>query len=151
MFTSWTKGQEIVLDRFDDYWNTERANAVKQFVVKIILDEATIVQALTTGEVDGVFGTALSGKSVQALTGVDAVSVYRAPSYQVHYLAINTSKPPFDDPRVRQALSMAIDKDGLLQSDLGRDRAGPDQVAGDSGDVDLREGRVPGRPGTRCP
>ena len=24
MFTSWTKGQEIVLDRFDDYWNTER-------------------------------------------------------------------------------------------------------------------------------
>ena len=24
MFTSWTKGQEIVLDRFDDYWNTDR-------------------------------------------------------------------------------------------------------------------------------
>ncbi len=119
MFTSWTKGQEIVLDRFDDYWNTERANAVKQFVVKIILDEATIVQALTTGEVDGVFGTALSGKSVQALTGVDAVSVYRAPSYQVHYLTINTQKPPFDDPRVRQAISMAIDKDGLLQSTWG--------------------------------
>ena len=64
-FVSWTKGQEIVLDRFDDYWNTERARAVKRFVVKIILDEATIVQALTTGEVDGVFGTALSGKSVR--------------------------------------------------------------------------------------
>lgn len=119
MFTSWTKGQEIVLDRFDDYWNTERARAVKQFVVKIILDEATIVQALTTGEVDGVFGTALSGKSVQALSGVDAVSVYRAPSYQVHYLTINTQKPPFDDPRVRQAISMAIDKAGLLESTWG--------------------------------
>jgi peptide/nickel transport system substrate-binding protein len=119
MFTSWTKGQEIVLDRFDDYWNTERANAVKQFVVKIILDEATIVQALTTGEVDGVFGTALSGKSVQALSGVDSVSVYRAPSYQVHYLTINTQKAPFDDPRVRQAISMAIDKNGLLQSTWG--------------------------------
>ena len=46
MFTSWTKGQEIVLDRFDDYWNTDRPLAVRQFVVKIILDEATIVQAL---------------------------------------------------------------------------------------------------------
>jgi peptide/nickel transport system substrate-binding protein len=118
-FTSWTKGQEIVLDRFDDYWNTERARAVKQFVVKIILDEATIVQALTTGEVDGVFGTALSGKSVNALAGVDTVKVYRAPSYQIHYLAINTQLPPFDDPRVRQALSYAIDKAGLLESTWG--------------------------------
>jgi peptide/nickel transport system substrate-binding protein len=119
MFTSWTKGQEIVLDRFDDYWNTDRPLAVAQFVVKIILDEATIVQALTTGEVDGVFGTALSGKSVQALEGVDAVSVYRAPSYQVHYLTVNTGKPPWDDPRVRQALSTAIDKTGLLESTWG--------------------------------
>jgi peptide/nickel transport system substrate-binding protein len=118
-FTSWTKGQEIVLDRFDDYWNTERARKVKQLVVKIILDEATIVSALSTGEVDGVFGTALSGKSVAALGGVDAVTVYRAPSYQVHYLAVNTGMKPFDDPRVRQALSMAIDKAGILQSVWG--------------------------------
>ncbi len=118
-FTSWTKGQEIVLDRFDDYWNTERARAVKQFVVKIILDEATIVQALGTGEIDGVFGTALSGKSVQGLSGFDNVKVYRAPSYQIHYLALNTKQPPFDDPRVRQALSYAIDKAGLLESTWG--------------------------------
>jgi peptide/nickel transport system substrate-binding protein len=118
-FTSWTKGQEIVLDRFDDYWNTERARKVKQFVVKIILDEATIVQALGTGEIDGVFGTALSGKSVNALASVDSVAVFRAPSYQVHYLAVNTQLPPFDDKRVRQALSMAIDKAGLLESTWG--------------------------------
>ncbi len=118
-YTSWTKGQEIVLDRFDDYWNTERARKVKQFVVKVILDEATIVSALQTGEIDGVFGTALSGKSVQSFAGVDSVKVYRAPSYQVHYLAVNTGMPPFDDQRVRQALSMAIDKQGLLQSVWG--------------------------------
>ncbi len=118
-FSSWTKGQEIVLDRFDDYWNTERARAVKRFVVKIVLDEATIVQALGAGEVDGVFGTALSGKSVKALEGVDAVNTYRAPSYQVHYLAVNTQLPPFDDQRVRQALSYALDKRGILASTWG--------------------------------
>jgi peptide/nickel transport system substrate-binding protein len=118
-YVSWTKGQEIILDRFDDYWNTDRARAVKRFVVKIILDEATIVQALTTGEVDGVFGTALSGKSVNALAATDSVAVFRAPSYQFHYLAINTQRKPFDDPRVRQALSYAIDKAGLLQSTWG--------------------------------
>ena len=85
MFTSWTKGQEIVLDRFDDYWNTDRPLAVGQFVVKIILDEATIVQALTTGEVDGVFGTALSGKSVQALQrrGLPSASTARRPTRSI--------------------------------------------------------------------
>ena len=140
-----------MLDRFDDYWNTDRPLAVGQFVVKIILDEATIVQALTTGEVDGVFGTALSGKSVQALQGVDTVSVYRAPSYQVHYLTINTGKPPWDDPRVRQAISMAIDKNGIAAVHLGRDRAGrrssrprPPRCGPTS--------RMRSRPpGTRCP
>jgi peptide/nickel transport system substrate-binding protein len=118
-FTSWTQGQEVVLDRFDDYWNTERALKVARFVVRIILDEATIVSALTTGEVDGVFGTALSGKSVQALSGADNVVVSRAPSYQVHYMTVNTRQKPFDDPRVRQAISYAIDKAGLLQSTWG--------------------------------
>jgi ABC-type transport system substrate-binding protein len=37
----------------------------------------------------------------------------------VHYLTVNTGKPPWDDPRVRQALSLAIDKNGILQSTWG--------------------------------
>lgn len=118
-FVSWTQGQEIVLERFDDYWNTERALAVNRFVVKVIQDEATIVSALGTGEIDGVFSTALSGKSVQAAAGFDNVAIYRAPSYQVHYMAVNTGLKPFDDPRVRQAISHAIDKEGILQSTWG--------------------------------
>jgi peptide/nickel transport system substrate-binding protein len=118
-FTSWTKGQEIVIDRFDDYWNTDRAMKVKQFVAKILLDEATVVQALQTGEIDGIWGNNISGKGAKAAQSFDSVNVLRGPSYGIHYLAMNTQKPPFDDPRVRQAVSMAIDKDGLLQSTWG--------------------------------
>ena len=118
-FTSWTKGQEIVIDRFDDYWNTDRALKVKQFVAKILLDEATVVQALQTGEIDGIWGNNISGKGAKAAQSFDTVTVYRGPSYGIHYLAMNTQKPPFDDPRVRQAISMAIDKDGLLESTWG--------------------------------
>jgi peptide/nickel transport system substrate-binding protein len=118
-FTSWTKGQEIVIDRFDDYWNTDRALKVKQFVAKILLDEATVVQALQTGEIDGIWGNNISGKGAKAAQSFDTVTVYRGPSYGIHYLAMNTQKPPFDDPRVRQAVSMAIDKQGLLESTWG--------------------------------
>jgi peptide/nickel transport system substrate-binding protein len=118
-FTSWTKGQEIVIDRFDDYWNTDRAMKVKQFVSKILLDESTVVQALQTGEIDGIWGNNISGKGAKAAQSFDTVNVLRGPSYGIHYLAMNTQKPPFDDVRVRQAVSMAIDKDGLLQSTWG--------------------------------
>ena len=115
-YVSWTKGQEIVTERFDDYWNTERPLAVKQFVAKIILDEATVVQALQTGEVDGIWGYNMTGKGAVAAEAGGTVTLYRAPSYGIHYLAMNTQKKPFDDPRVRQALSMAIDKAGLLET-----------------------------------
>jgi peptide/nickel transport system substrate-binding protein len=118
-FTSWTKGQEIVIDRFDDYWNTDRALKVRQFVAKILLDESTVVQALQTGEIDGIWGNNISGKGARAVEAFENVSVTRGPSYGIHYLAMNTQKAPFDDPRVRQALSMAIDKAGLLESTWG--------------------------------
>jgi peptide/nickel transport system substrate-binding protein len=118
-FSSWTKGQEIVIDRFDDYWNTDRALKVKQFVAKILLDEATVVQALQTGEIDGIWGNNISGKGAVAVEAFENINVARGPSYGIHYLAMNTQKPPFDDPRVRQALSMAIDKAGLLESTWG--------------------------------
>ncbi len=118
-FGSWTKGQEIVIDRFDDYWNTDRALKVKQLVSKILLDEATVVQALQTGEIDGIWGNNISGKGAKAVEAFENVNVTRGPSYGIHYLAMNTQKPPFDDPRVRQALSMAIDKAGLLESTWG--------------------------------
>ena len=118
-FGSWTKGQEIVIDRFDDYWNTDRALKVKQFVAKILLDEATVVQALQTGEIDGIWGNNISGKGAKAVEAFDNINVTRGPSYGIHYLAMNTQKAPFDDPRVRQALSLAIDKAGLLQSTWG--------------------------------
>jgi peptide/nickel transport system substrate-binding protein len=118
-YTSWTKGQEIVIDRFDGYWNAERALKVKKFVAKILLDEATVVQALQTGEIDGIWGNNISGKGAKAAQSFDNVKVYRGPSYGIHYLAMNTQKPPFDDARVRQAVSMAIDKEGLLESTWG--------------------------------
>jgi peptide/nickel transport system substrate-binding protein len=113
-FVSWTRGQEIVLDRFDGYWNKDRLPKVKRLVIKILADESTTISSLRTGEVDGTFG--VSGKAVKALRGSSNIQVVQAPSYFVHFLGINTQRKPWDDVRVRQALSLAIDKKGTLES-----------------------------------
>lgn len=113
-FVSWDRGQEIVLDRFDGYWNKDRLPKVKRLVIKILQDESTTISSLRTGGVDGTFG--LSGKAVKALRGSSNIQVVEAPSYFVHFLGINTQRKPWDDARVRQALSLAIDKKGTLES-----------------------------------
>jgi oligopeptide transport system substrate-binding protein len=51
--------------------------------------------------------------------------VHRAPpSFDVAYVGMNTGKPPFDDPKVRQALNHAIDRETLSQT-LLQDRTTP--------------------------
>jgi oligopeptide transport system substrate-binding protein len=46
------------------------------------------------------------------------------PSFDVAYFGMNTGKPPFDDPKVRQALNYAIDRE-TLSHDLLRDLVAP--------------------------
>jgi peptide/nickel transport system substrate-binding protein len=113
-FVSWERGQELVIERFDDYWNKERLPKVKTVRVKILADESTMISSLQTGEIDGTFG--LSGKGVKAVQRAKDVQVVEAPSYFIHFLGLNNQRKPWDDPRVRQAVSMAIDKQGALQS-----------------------------------
>jgi peptide/nickel transport system substrate-binding protein len=113
-FVSWKRGQEVVLERFDDYWNKERLPKVKRLTVKILADESTTISSLSTGEIDGTFG--LSGKGVKAVRRASSVQVVQASSFFVHFLGINCQRKPWDDARVRQAISLAIDKKGTLQS-----------------------------------
>ena len=116
-FVSWTKGQQVVLVRNDNYWDKRRPLKVKKIVFKVIQDEATIVAALGTGAVDGTFGNSISARStVNLVKRFPDVKLYQSPSYLIHYLIINVQRKPFNDPRVREALSLAIDKAGLLES-----------------------------------
>jgi len=63
----------------------------------------------------------LSGVPREAVAGLmeqapEVVRVY--PSLAVDYLVINTRKPPFNDPRVREALALAIDSATLVRQVL---------------------------------
>lgn len=98
------------------YWG--EPPEVDSFEIKVIEDNDAKVLALRNGEIDAIIGTSrlsydayseLSGNPAYGTAVNDNVTMTR-------YIGLNLSKAPFDDVRVRQAVSHAIDKDTICSS-----------------------------------
>ena len=111
-FKSWTKDDQIVLERNNDYWG-EKAK-VNRIVLKSIPEPSARLMALQSGTVD--IADDLDPDSIAMVKKNPKLAVIERPSVNVGYLAFNTEKPRLKDPKVRQALSHAIDKDTLIKT-----------------------------------
>jgi peptide/nickel transport system substrate-binding protein len=111
-FDSWTPGQSIQLTAFADYWDGEPKVGAIDF--RVVEDEQTLVSGLNSGEIDGTIQQ-ISGQAAQQLDS-SQVNLLEGSSVNVAFLAFNTQRPPFDDVRVRQAMSYALDKQGIVDS-----------------------------------
>lgn len=116
-FDSWQTGQSISFSRFSDYWDKSKPLKIQQLVFKVVADSNTLASAVLSGDIQGTFQ--LDGRTIKALQGASNVQVVRGPSENFRYLGFNVAKPPFDDVRVRQALSYALDKPGILDNAYG--------------------------------
>jgi peptide/nickel transport system substrate-binding protein len=114
---------EIVMERFDDYWggapDLEPVGpaCVKTVVFRVIPEASTRVAALLAGEVDII--QAVPAELVDTLDQTPGVQIQGAPSTQPKWMEMNVHQPPFDDVRVRQALNYAVDKDLLIEALYG--------------------------------
>jgi peptide/nickel transport system substrate-binding protein len=118
-FVSWVKGQSYTVERNPDYWNGKVVpRKVTRFTARVIQDEATLLTALRAGEIDGQLAQ-LSGRGVQSLSTATNVRQYRVPSSGGSYLSFNLARKPWDDSRVRRALSLVVPRQGLLDSVWG--------------------------------
>jgi peptide/nickel transport system substrate-binding protein len=103
----WSAGQPITLLRNDSYWNPDLKPLVREIEFQFITDTSTLTNALKTGEIDGSFQ--VSGAAIAALDSADG-KVYYAPGIRpLQMMAINPDSA-FGDVKVRQALSLAIDR-----------------------------------------
>jgi peptide/nickel transport system substrate-binding protein len=112
-FASWQRGQNVVLKRFDDYWNKNRMPKVAQVTFKVVEDESTLIAGLNTGAIDGTV-YALDGRMAKGISG--PVRIWRSPSSLVAGLLFNTQRKPWSDARVRRAFAMALDIPGIIRA-----------------------------------
>lgn len=108
----WAAGSKIVLTRFDDYWDTDGA-ARNSKVTFTWGNEASVANTLRTGAADGAF--LAEPTLVPTLTNVDGLKIYYGASTGAEKL-IPTERGGELDPRIRKALSLAIDREGIVQA-----------------------------------
>jgi len=120
MFHEYVDGVSITYTRNPDYWKPglPYVDAVKFLIVP---DSATEEAMLRSGKVD-LWYMEPSFRIVESLRKTSPqLGVYPCPSFAPGHIYWRVDKPPLDDVRVRRALSMAIDREGLLQALLGGD------------------------------
>ncbi|RRH68366.1 hypothetical protein EG244_19305 [Falsigemmobacter faecalis] len=94
------------------YWGD--APKLEKITITTVPDAAVRATLLQAGEID--LALKVNPENVATLEADPAISVAKSPStFSVFYM-FNMREKPFDDPRVRKALNMAIDREAIVGS-----------------------------------
>jgi peptide/nickel transport system substrate-binding protein len=97
----------------DDYWGN--GPNVDELIIKTIKDNQTRTQDLLNG--DSQITDNLGAQSIQQINGSDSASIQRKDGINVGYMAFNQSrKEAFRKPKVRRAISYAVDTQAIVES-----------------------------------
>lgn len=110
VFKSWKKNDTITLTKNKNYWKNGLPK-LDSIVFKVIPDNSARLNALKNGEIDLMDG--VNPSDINGLKGNNQLQVYYRPPMNIAYLGFNVTMKPFNNPKVRQALNMAVDKQAL--------------------------------------
>jgi peptide/nickel transport system substrate-binding protein len=114
VFKERKKGESVTVARYDRYWG--RKPHYDTVVFRIVPEAATRESLILAGQVDLIVLPPIA--DVPALSRNPAVKVLLAASDRTIFVSLNTTKPPLNDVRVRQALNYAVDKQAIIQNVL---------------------------------
>jgi ABC-type transport system substrate-binding protein len=112
-FVEWTTGESIILERNPDYWGEIPGN-VDTIVFQQIPDNAARFAALQSGQID-----AFEQPNVEDLPAIeesDDLYTINRPPLNVLYLAFSFRVQEFQDPLVREAISLAFDRQAIVEA-----------------------------------
>lgn len=108
-FVSWSKGQEIVLNGFDEYWNAANVTIVDEARIVARPEAAVRAQSVASGETD--FAYNVGAEQAAALE-----ASVTGGGFQTTSIRLNNQIAPTDDQNVRLAINHAIDRQGICDA-----------------------------------
>ena len=109
----WKRGDSIVLVKNPNYY-LKGVPYLDKVVFKFIPDPSSQLAALKAGDVD-VIAYDMAPENVVALEKDGRFKVLKGHTTTDVIMAMNHSKKPFNDPKVRQAITQAIDRKAIIQ------------------------------------
>jgi peptide/nickel transport system substrate-binding protein len=117
-FVEYVRGDHLTLERNPDYWQMgadgQPLPYLDRIIAKPVTDSNVRAVQVRTGDVDMTYS--LSPSDIQGLTSDPNVTVTQSPGLAAYVMLLNTDQELLSKPEVRQALSMAIDREALEQA-----------------------------------
>ena len=118
VLTDWVPGSVLTLKRNEHYWNNANT-AIEEIRHHVVTQGTTELARYRAGEID--VTSVVPPDSFAQVKENLGDQLHVAQYLNLYYYGYNLSKPPFkDSPQLRQALSMAIDRELLAEKVLGR-------------------------------
>ena len=108
----WDRGQEMKLEAFADYYKGEVPT--KYVDILIVADKNARLVAVETGQVD--ITLSINTDEIPRLSETEGINVLKLPSIGSQGLQFNCAEEHMKDPRVRQAISYAIDRQLIIDT-----------------------------------
>lgn len=129
-FVEWMKRDHITLERYEEYdwapdwaWKYSDAKSAEDYtsgppylekvVFKYVPEASTRINMLKTGQADGIIEVPKS--QVEEIKKIEDVEITTQSSFRIRYVGYNTTAPPLDELKVRQALNYATNRKAMTQ------------------------------------
>lgn len=111
-FVEWKATDYLKVEKFDGYWK-KGFPKVDSITWRPVVDNNTRAAVMQTNEAH--FAFPVPPEAVETLQKKPSLEVTVAPSIIQRYLSFNTQQKPFDNPKVREAINYAINKEALVK------------------------------------
>ncbi len=115
MLKEWRQGDQVVMEKFDDYWGG--AAQVDELVFRAIPEGTSRTIELETGGVQVSRG--IARVDLDRVEDHPNLTLHLYEALRINYMGFNHETEPFNDVRVRQALAYALDHREIVQAVYG--------------------------------
>ncbi len=113
IFESWEPGRRIVLKANPEYWGGKPK--LDKVIFQIVKGENVRLNKLAQGTVDLVNGITPNSRANRLLEDENKFRAWRSTGLNINYLGFRVDNIPFNDPKIREAVTRAIDREALVK------------------------------------